>query len=328
MRMRLSLPIHIPTARQTGLSLGTALRGRRGRENSQAANRPNAMHRWTRILFFLLCVAAGGAEAEADLRVFGSASNLELMSNLVIAFGARTGITIDLRGPGSVEGIHSLLAGRADMAFISRPLSEQRRFPYLVATPYCLDAVVVVVHPANPVISLSRTELNAIFSGDRLHWEDGTGVVVLIRDGFSGTRQLFQEKIMHDETFSPAYVQTEKRGEGMMLTPLFSTFHPPFFPLIRREEEMLFSLAKIRGAIAYLSIGHIPKEARIVNIDGVAPVPRNVKSGKYVLSRTPLLVTRGKPRGEARKLTDFILSPAGQKIVARVGYIPIGAVAR
>ena len=93
--------------------------------------------------------------------------------------------------------------------------------------------------------------------------------------------------------------------------------------MIKSSQELLFSLSKIRGAIAYLSVGSIPQESRAVKIDGVAPTTENIKSGQYLLSRTPMLVTLGKPAGEARQFIDFILSSEGQKIVKRMGYIPI-----
>jgi phosphate transport system substrate-binding protein len=275
------------------------------------------------LLVFCLFSCVFGIKAQADIRVIGSASNIEMMSNLVIAFGAKTGVAVNLRDPGSIEGLHQLDKGEADVAYISERLLDRKNFPGLIEIPYCRDAVVVVVNPANRVQNLSREELKAIFTGNRSQWDDGTGVVVLIRDGFSGTRQFFEEKIIDGEAFVPAYIDVEQMGTGMMLTPVFSTFNPPFFPLIRKAEDMLFSLAKIRGAIAYLSIGGIPKEARVIKIDGVGPTPENIKNGKYLLSRVPLLVTKGEPAGEAKQLIDFILSPEGQKIVERMGYIPL-----
>ena len=275
------------------------------------------------LIAFCLFSCVLGTKAQADIRVIGSASNLEMMSNLVIAFGAKTGVAVDLRGPGSIEGLHQLQNGEADVAYTSEHLPAIEESPGLIGFSYCRDAVAVVVHPANRVKSLSREDLKAIFTGNRSQWDDGTGVVVLIRDGFSGTRQFFEEKIIDGQTFAPDYVEVEKKGTGMMLTPIFSNFNPPFFPLIKKAEDMLFSLAKIRGAIAYLSTGAIPKEARVIEIDGVGPTPENIKNGKYLLSRVPMLVTKGAPAGEVKQLIDFILSPEGQQIVKRMGYIPL-----
>ncbi|MBT8367606.1 MAG: substrate-binding domain-containing protein [Deltaproteobacteria bacterium] len=274
----------------------------------------------------MICLLSAGIvlNADADLRVVGSASNLELMRNLVIAFGAGTAIPVDLSGPGSLEGIHQLVLHKANLAYISSQLTEAQTASGIVGTPYCRDAVAVVVNPSNRKSDFTRAELKAIFTGNRNLWEDGNGVVVLIRDGYSGTRKYFEEKIIGEKDYIPAYVAVEKKGEGMLLTPPFTTFKPPFFPLIKSSQELLFSLSKIRGAIAYLSVGSIPKEARAVKIDGVAPTPENIKSGQYLLSRTPMLVTLGKPAGEARLFIDFILSSKGQKIIRHMGYIPIG----
>jgi len=275
--------------------------------------------------FFMICLllAGLGLKADADMRVVGSASNLELMRNLVIAFGSRAAIPVDLSGPGSLEGIHQLVKHRADLAYTSFQLTEAQTASGLVGTAYCRDAVAVVVNPANRKSNFTRAELKAIFTGNLNLWEDGSGVVVLIRDGYSGTRKFFEEKIIGEKEYIPAYLALEKKGEGMLLTPPFTSFKPPFFPLIKSSQELLFSLSKIRGAIAYLSVGGIPREARAVKIDGVAPTVENIKSGQYPLSRTPMLVTLGNPAGESRQFIDFILSSAGQNIVKRMGYLPI-----
>ncbi len=84
-------------------------------------------------------------------------------------------------------------------------------------------------------------------------------------------------------------------------------------------QTAIFSIDRRLGGIALF----IVKDARVVKIDGVAPRPENIKSGRYLLFRKPMLVSQGKPAGEARLFIDFVLSPEGQKIVKRMGYIPI-----
>ncbi len=275
--------------------------------------------------FFMICLLLVGLapDTDADMRVVGSASNLELMRNLVIAFGAHKGISVDLSGPGSIEGIHQLVKRRADLAYISFELTDAHTASGLIGVPYCRDAVAVVVNPSNRKSDLTGAELKAIFTGNQDVWEDGTGVVVLIRDGYSGTRRFFEQMIIGEEEYIPAYVAVEKKGEGMLLTPPFTSFKPPFFPLIKSAQELLFSLTKIRGAIAYLSVGSIPRESRVIKVDGVAPTTENIKNDRYPLSRTPMLVTLGESTGEVQQFIDFVLSSEGQQIVARVGYIPI-----
>jgi phosphate transport system substrate-binding protein len=59
----------------------------------------------------------------------------------------------------------------------------------------------------------------------------------------------------------------------------------------------------------------------------VAAAPAAVRSGEYPMARPLLLVTDGPPRGDARRLVDFLLSPRGQALVAEHGYLPIAPAA-
>ena len=161
-----------------------------------------------------LLVAGWAVNAAADLRVVGSASTLELMRNLVIAFGTKTAIPVDLKGPGSLEGIHQLVEHKTDLADISCRFTEAYAASGLVGAPYCRDAIAVVVNPANHKSDFTRAELKAIFTGNQEKWEDGTGVVVLIRDGYSGTRKFFEEKIIGEQEYVPAHIAVEKKARA------------------------------------------------------------------------------------------------------------------
>ena len=48
-----------------------------------------------------------------------------------------------------------------------------------------------------------------------------------------------------------------------------------------------------------------------------------MKDGSYPLSRPLFFYLRNKPSGDIRKFVDWVLSPAGQAIVTKVGYFPI-----
>jgi len=49
----------------------------------------------------------------------------------------------------------------------------------------------------------------------------------------------------------------------------------------------------------------------------------NVKSGKYPLARGLYSITKGEPKGLAKKLIDYLLTPAGQKIVVEKGFVAV-----
>src|ERR1041384_3510605 len=55
----------------------------------------------------------------------------------------------------------------------------------------------------------------------------------------------------------------------------------------------------------------------------IAPGVEVARSGKYPISRKLYLYTAGEPTGEVKAYIDWILSPAGQKIVEKEGFVPL-----
>jgi phosphate transport system substrate-binding protein len=47
------------------------------------------------------------------------------------------------------------------------------------------------------------------------------------------------------------------------------------------------------------------------------------RNGKYPISRKLYLYTAGEPTGEVKEYIQWILSPAGQKIVEQEGFVPL-----
>jgi len=57
------------------------------------------------------------------------------------------------------------------------------------------------------------------------------------------------------------------------------------------------------------------------------PTKENVKNGRYPLSRYLHLYTISTPTGAVKDFIDWIISPAGQKIIEGVGFIPLFEIA-
>jgi phosphate transport system substrate-binding protein len=51
----------------------------------------------------------------------------------------------------------------------------------------------------------------------------------------------------------------------------------------------------------------------------------NVRDKKYPLARSLLVYTLGPPEGEVKKYLEWVLSPEGQAVVEKGGYIPVTA---
>jgi phosphate transport system substrate-binding protein len=53
------------------------------------------------------------------------------------------------------------------------------------------------------------------------------------------------------------------------------------------------------------------------------PSVENTNNKSYPLARSLLLYTLGEPEGAVKTYIEWILSPAGQKIVEDAGYVPL-----
>jgi phosphate transport system substrate-binding protein len=63
---------------------------------------------------------------------------------------------------------------------------------------------------------------------------------------------------------------------------------------------------------------------KILKINGIEPTPKTIADGSYPVSGGVYAVYRkGEKNPNVYKAVDFMLSPDGQKIVEKSGYIPV-----
>jgi phosphate transport system substrate-binding protein len=186
----------------------------------------------------------------------------------------------------------------------------------LVRTPIGIDGLAVIVHPENPVAELSLLQLRDLYGGRVIDWRalgSDVGEVVLVsREDGSGSRVLFEQRVMGAERVSLTAV------------------------VMPTSEDVVAYVAQNPQAIGYVSRGHVaqwiaeeddlprtgatqPDEppVKVLRIEGQLPSRHNLAGQTYPLTQPMYLVTRGTPTGRARQFIDFVLSPAGQSIVAR-----------
>ncbi len=59
--------------------------------------------------------------------------------------------------------------------------------------------------------------------------------------------------------------------------------------------------------------------------EAIAPSVASVKKNTYPITRPLLIYVAGEPDGQVKEYLDWILSPAGQKGVLELGYVPLSA---
>lgn len=84
------------------------------------------------------------------------------------------------------------------------------------------------------------------------------------------------------------------------------------------------AVAANNNAIGFISFGYIDVEmAKAVKIGGVDATVQNAYSKAWSYVRPLEVVTKGTPTGLAAKFINYLLSSAGQKILADENYMPL-----
>ncbi|HEY7490436.1 MAG TPA: phosphate ABC transporter substrate-binding protein [Candidatus Tectomicrobia bacterium] len=253
---------------------------------------------------FVLSLLAGSAAAQIAY-VGSSTLGEHIIPEAARAFAAKTGIPfgrIELQGSG--EGLEMVLRGEAPLAGVARSLTleEKQRRPYYRIVGY--DAIGIYVHPTNPVTSLTRPQLKAIYTGRITNWHEVGGAdapIVCITQRW-GARQAQMLEVQEFLMAGAPY--REDRQE------------------VDRQPDMADALLTEPYGITALSQSFARPGIKAIAIDGFTPEPRHIRSGGYLLSRPLLLVSSAHPPGAVTQFIDFLLGPEGQEIVARK-FVPV-----
>lgn len=235
----------------------------------------------------------------------GSTTVQPLAEELAAAYKEEhPGIELVVGAGGSRVGIEAMKNGTADIGMVSRELREDEHMPGVENYQIAIDVLAIIVNPANPIDNLSLEQLRGIYTGEITNWQEVGGgdmpILPLIRDVSSGTRGAFDEIVL--EGGDP--IET---SENSRIT----------------AGEIYQSVAETESAIGYVGFGHIGDEIKVTSIDGVEPGPETAMDGSYKLKRPLQLLIGPLSRPEAQSFIDFVLSPAGQTIVAGEDWVPV-----
>lgn len=257
-----------------------------------------------------LMLALAGSAFAGDLVVKGSTTVLPIAQAAAEAFmKSHTGVSITISGGGSSEGIKALLDGTTQIANSSRNMKEKElgdaaaKGVQPVEHKVAMDAIVVMVHPTNPVQDLSLEQLQAIYTGKVSNWKEVGGedkpMVVVGRDTSSGTFETWETMVLKKEKVLPGALVVASSG------------------------AMLQTVAKNPYAIGYDGIGYLNDSVKGVTVGGVRAAKESALNGSYPISRFLFMYTNGEPSGDTKAFLDFVKGAEGQKIVEQVGFVPV-----
>jgi phosphate transport system substrate-binding protein len=99
--------------------------------------------------------------------------------------------------------------------------------------------------------------------------------------------------------------------------------------LLPSSEGIMAEVRQNPNAIGYDGLGYITPDVKTLAIapdaDGeyVKPSSTTVNNGKYPIARPLFMYTNDEPQGDVKIYLDWVLGPAGQKIVGDLGFVPL-----
>lgn len=246
--------------------------------------------------------ASRQATAAEEYRIEGQNASGQRFVGLVKAHGTNTGYA-------------DLLSGAADVWMASRPakpseIEQARSIGDLGALEQehvvALDGLALIVHPDNPIETLSVSTARAIFTGAINDWSQIGGRPGTIarygRDEKSGTFDSFKAMIL---------------GDGAPLAASTRRFES--------SEALEKAVAGDPAAIGFVGFSYVNASKLLaVNEGGTLPLQPDrmtVATEDYLLARRLYFYVSKSADEQTRRFLDFVHGREGQAVVDRVGFV-------
>ena len=252
-------------------------------------------------------------EARAEKLVIKGSDTLgaKLVPQLAEQFKAQhLGTTFDIAAEGSTTGIAAIIDGTAQIGMSSRRAkpaemgAASAKGVNMKPTIVAYDGIAVIVNSANSIKSLTKKQVEQIFTGEVTDWSgvggSGGKISIYTRNTSSGTYSDFKELAMKKRD----YAGGSQKMAG--------------------NEQIAAEVGKNPNGVGYVGLAYTKAGGvKVMPIDGVLPSVQSVHAKTYPYARPTFYYTNGEPTGLAKQFLDFTISGAGQKIVQQVGFVPI-----
>src|SRR5213082_678281 len=266
-----------------------------------------------RIYLSLITIISLMGSAYADRLVIKGSDTLgaKLVPQLAEQFKSQhPGTTFDIAAEGSTTGIAAIIDGTAQIGMSSRRAKSSEigaasaKGVNMKPTIVAYDGIAVIVNAGNPVKSLTKKQVEQIFTGEVTDWSavggSGGKISVYTRNTSSGTYAEFKELAMKKRD----YAQDSQKLAG--------------------NEQIAQEVGKNPNGVGYVGLAYTKASGiKVVPIDGATPSKESVLAKSYPYARPTFFYTNGNPIGVVKDFIDFTVAPDGQKIVEQVGFVPI-----
>lgn len=259
------------------------------------------------LLITILSCCAALTAAETRITITGSSTVHPLAAEIAKRYeAAHPEVRIDVQTGGSTRGVTDARSGRAQIGMASRALKQDESD--LTAVTIASDGIACIVHRDNPVRSLSRDQVVAVFTGAVANWNQVGGpdrpIVVVNKAEGRSTLELFLHHFgLKNEQIKAAAV-------------------------IGDNAQGIKTVAASPAAIGYVSIGAAQTDAeagtpiRLLGLGEATPSVAAVAAGTWPIARPLNLVVRGEPTGHVAGLLALARSASVDDLIRDLAFVP------
>jgi phosphate transport system substrate-binding protein len=277
-------------------------------------------------LILLAACQASGTQSPPSASAYIENKGSDTMVNLALAWAEayqalHPEVSLSVTGGGSGTGIAALINNTVGIANASRAIKQveidEAKANGITPVEFTVarDAIGVIVNRNNPVDQLSMQQLADIFTGRINNWSEVGGddleIVRLSRETNSGTHVYFLETVIR--------LGSKDNKDIFSRNTL----------LLPSSEGIIAEVRDNPHAIGYDGLGYITDEVKVIAVAPdaagpyILPSVATVNDGSYPIARDLYMYTPGEPSAAVKAYIEWILSADGQKIVLKLGFVPI-----
>ena len=219
-----------------------------------------------------------------------------------------------------------LINDEVDLIVVTQPSEEELKLAKdkgveLEVIPVVKEGFVFYVNSKNPVNSLTKAQIQGIYSGEITNWKQVGG---------------------EDKAITPYQRPTNSGSQTGMLSLVMKDkklMEPKKENLIQTMAEIVNLVSQYNNDVDAIGYSYyyyaktmyetidntVASNIKFISIDGIEPSNKNIQLGLYPYT-TAYYIVINKADGEdspARKLANHMLSVRGQRVAENVGYVPV-----
>ena len=186
----------------------------------------------------------------------------------------------------------------------------------LIETPIALDAFIFIVHPNNPISSLTTQQIQNIYTGKITNWNEAGGnnskITPYVRNPNSGSQELMETLVMKDLDITEFPISYPELVLGGMFPTIDSVAH--------NVNSICYTLYYYKEQIVTHDVN-----VKTIAIDGIYPDKQTISNYSYPYAAEVYAVIRSDldESSMAYKVYEFLQTETGKQIISESEYILI-----